>query len=114
MGYPVVKITNNTSYEAYGTVTYPSIFCSNDDYTVEANSTWSASSRGVCLVSLITGVLRGPDGPISVAPFNPGVGTSQSEFAIGGSGDGYSIYPTGDLDDLFDPKTYLEPTEQQK
>ena len=51
-GYPLVAITNSTSHQAKGHVTYPG--CHGDDWTALPWDTWKASSRGLCLVSKIT------------------------------------------------------------
>lgn len=80
-GYDPVQITNSTSYNAFGTVEYASIFCSNDNYSVERDTTWRASSRGVCLLTRITATVRTPSGNIEAQPYTS-TGTSYSRFAI--------------------------------
>ncbi|SFT23616.1 hypothetical protein [Paenibacillus sp. BC26] len=80
-GYAPVQIFNSTSYNAFGTVEYASIFCSDDNYRVARNSTWTASSRGICLVTRITAVVQTPSGNIQAEPYNSS-GTSFSQFAI--------------------------------
>ena len=81
MGYPVVQIANSTNYIVSGTVAYASIFCSNDDYTVTPNTTWSAGSRGVCLLTGISAVVQTPQGNIQATPYSSS-GTSYSQFAV--------------------------------
>ena len=41
-GYPLVAITNSTSHQAKGHVTYPG--CHGDDWTALPWDTWKASS----------------------------------------------------------------------
>ena len=79
--YPLVQITNSTSFNAFGTVEYASFTCSNDDYAVERDQTWTASSRGVCLVTKISAIVRTPSGNIQAEPYTSS-GTSFSRFAI--------------------------------
>jgi hypothetical protein len=80
--YPPVSIVNSTQYSASGTVFYASAFCSNDNYTVSPNGAkWTASSRGVCLVTQISATVRTPSGDIPATPYESS-GTSFSQFAI--------------------------------
>ena len=51
--YPLVHIFNSTPYYAKGKVAYASIFCADDSYDVIAWKDWTASSRGVCLVTKV-------------------------------------------------------------
>jgi len=80
-GYPPVSIVNSTDYNAFGTVEYASIFCSNDTYSVQRDQTWRASGRGVCLVTRITATVITPSGNIQAEPYESS-GTSFSRFAI--------------------------------
>lgn len=80
-GYDPVQIFNSTSFNAFGTVEYASIFCSNDNYSVQRDETWRASSRGVCLVTRVTATVRTPSGNIQAEPYTSS-GTSYSQFAI--------------------------------
>ena len=68
--YPYVTITNKTPYDTLdiqnsNVVQYSTraLFCSDDLYSVAAQQTWKASSRGECLVHRITATLTIPDGP---------------------------------------------------
>ncbi|MCK6076695.1 hypothetical protein [Paenibacillus silvae] len=79
--YPLVRIYNSTSYNASGKVEYASIFCRDDNYYVQRDETWEASSRGVCLVTKITATVRTPYGNIEAEPYTSS-GTSYSQFAI--------------------------------
>jgi hypothetical protein len=81
MAYPPVSIVNSTNYTASGKVSYASIFCSDDNYTVGPNSTWTASSRGVCLVTKITATLSVFGTDYQATPYESS-GTSYSQFAI--------------------------------
>ncbi|WP_342553510.1 hypothetical protein [Paenibacillus sp. FSL R7-0652] len=80
-GYDPVQIYNSTPFNAYGAVEYASIFCSNDQYSVQREETWQASGRGVCLVTRITATVRTPSGNIAAEPYTSS-GTSYSQFAI--------------------------------
>lgn len=80
--YPPVSITNSTPFSAFGEVNYASFLCSDDRYNVAGNgSTWTASSRGVCLLTRITAIVRTPSGDIAATPYTSS-GTSYSEFVI--------------------------------
>lgn len=117
MGYPLVKITNSTPFEAVGEVCYLSAFCSNDDYQVKSFHDWTADSRGVCLVNRITATLKTPDGDIQAIPYES-TGTSYSEFAIikaYGGKDTYKVCRPVSVTAPDDkPADYVEPTEKQK
>ncbi|AIQ37603.1 hypothetical protein R50345_25015 [Paenibacillus sp. FSL R5-0345] len=80
-GYDPVQIFNSTSFNAFGKVEYASILCSDDNYNVQRDETWKASSRGVCLVTRITATVRTPSGNIQAEPYTS-FGTSYSQFAI--------------------------------
>ncbi|WFR63759.1 hypothetical protein P9222_05675 [Paenibacillus amylolyticus] len=79
--YPPVRIYNSTSFTATGRVEYASLFCSDDNYAVQREETWQASSRGACLVTRITATVRTPSGNIEAEPYTSS-GTSYSQFAI--------------------------------
>jgi len=79
--YPPVHITNSTNYNLYGTVSYQSIFCSDDEFSVGPNEAWRASDRGVCLVTKIEATVRTSDGDILATSYSSN-GTSHSQFAI--------------------------------
>jgi hypothetical protein len=82
MAYPLVQIVNSTNYAARGKVEYLSFFCSDDNYYVGPWSSWSASSRGLCLLTKISAVLVGtPSGDIQATPYTSS-GTSYSQFAV--------------------------------
>jgi hypothetical protein len=80
-GYDPVQIFNSTSFNASGKVEYASIFCSDDNYSVQRDETWRASSRGVCLVTKISATVKTPSGNIEAEPYTSS-GTSFSQFAI--------------------------------
>ena len=80
--YPPVSITNSTPFSAFGDVNYASFLCSDDHYNVDGNGgNWTASSRGVCLLTRITAIVRTPSGDIAATPYTSS-GTSYSEFVI--------------------------------
>ncbi|RPH33234.1 MAG: hypothetical protein EHM93_06075 [Bacteroidales bacterium] len=87
MAYPKVTIANSTTFIAKGTVSYMSLFCSNDDYTVTPNTTWTADGRGVCLLTKITATVKTPEGDIVATPYTSS-GTSYSKFAVIQTGPG--------------------------
>ncbi|GAB1158471.1 hypothetical protein YWY31_44960 [Paenibacillus illinoisensis] len=80
-GYDLVQIVNSTPYNAVGRVEYASIFCADDNYSVQRDETWRASSRGACLVTRITATVRTPSGNVEAEPYTSS-GTSYSQFAI--------------------------------
>ncbi|WP_145045048.1 MULTISPECIES: hypothetical protein [Paenibacillus] len=80
-GYDPVQIFNSTSFNAVGRVEYSSLFCSDDNYSVQRDETWRASGRGVCLLTRITATVRTPSGNIEAEPYTS-TGTSFSQFAI--------------------------------
>ncbi|MEK0315011.1 hypothetical protein [Cohnella sp. 56] len=80
-GYDPVQIHNSTSFNAFGRVEYASLFCSDDNYSVQRDDTWRASSRGACLLTRITATVRTPSGNIEATPYTSS-GTSYSNFAI--------------------------------
>jgi len=114
MAYLPVSIANSTSYNASGTVTYPSAFCSNDNYSVTPGTVWTASGRGVCLLTEITATLNTPNGQITATPYTSS-GTSYSQFAIintGGNNYAVTRQVTGVEDEP--PEDYAEPKTKQK
>lgn len=91
MGYPNVKIDNNTPYYAVGNVFYASILCKDDSYGVDTEETWEAKSRGLCLVTKIEAVLiidnedgveKKKDPKYVIAKTYTSSGTSYSHFEI--------------------------------
>lgn len=92
--YPVAKVTNNTAYSVRGTVKYASAFCKNDSYSVAPGKTWRAKSRGVCLITGITGTASGRakhGENTSITPYSS-TGTSYGQFEINAYGDRYRIF----------------------
>jgi hypothetical protein len=81
MAYPLAHITNSTGYAASGTVHYASAFCSNDNYSVAAHGQWTASGRGVCLITEVSATLYVNGTPVKATPYTSS-GTSYSQFAI--------------------------------
>jgi hypothetical protein len=114
MAYPVVEIVDSTPYNISGTVSYASIFCSNDNYSATPNTTWSASSRGVCLVTNISAVVKTPNGDIVATPYTSS-GTSYSQFAvIQTSSTSFEVTCRVSLTENDRPADYVEPTTKQK
>ena len=118
MGYANVTIQNNTPYQVQGTVHYPSAFCSNDDFGIGPNGTWTAGSRGLCLVSEITAQLLINGNWVGAGSYESFPGTSFSSFAVKQNSDGtYSVYRPAYLGTGKDTEVgelQAEPTEQQK
>lgn len=114
MSYPLVEIKNSTNYIASGKVSYASIFCSDDNYSVTPLTTWKASSRGVCLLTKITATLKTPSGDIVATPYESS-GTSYSQFAIIQTGpNSFAVTRIVNLKEDAVPEDYVEPTIQQK
>ncbi len=114
MSYPLVNIHNATLYNSNGKVDYMSFFCSDDNYSVTPNTTWNASSRGVCLVTKITATVKTPGGDFQATPYTSS-GTSYSKFAIIQVGEN-RFEVTRRVTEMEDnvPEDYVEPTENQK
>ena len=88
MAYPPVHISNSTPYNAGGEVTYDSAFCSKDEYQLTpAPNSWTASSRGACLVNKITCTVYTPTARYEATPYTSS-GTSYSQFALVQTDDG--------------------------
>lgn len=115
MSYPLVHISNSTPYPAAGKVSYASIFCSDDDYTVNGNGgQWTASSRGVCLVTKVSASLNVNGSWVEASAYTSS-GTSYSQFAIIQTGNSFAVTRVTALADSVDVGELLpEPTEQQK
>ena len=98
--YPYVTITNKTPYQVWNplrptdfqqSVSYVLFFCKRDYYPMDgvpAGQTWSASSRGLCLVSHVYATLYRPKEvfPIECTPYTSS-GTAYSIFSIIMKGD---------------------------
>jgi hypothetical protein len=114
MSYPPVQITNSTNFIASGTVHLASIFCSNDDYTVTPNTTWTEGGRGVCLVTKITATLKTPQGNFEAQPYESS-GTSYSQYAIIQTGPtSFEVTRRVSAGEDFKPADHKDPTEPQK
>lgn len=116
MSYPLVHIVNSTAYGASGTVSYASAFCSNDNYSASANGgSWTASSRGVCLVTQVSATVFVNGSPINAAAYESS-GTAYSQFAIIQTGpNAFAVTRmtlSSDSVDVGDLQP--EPTEMQK
>ncbi|WP_018300122.1 hypothetical protein [Fangia hongkongensis] len=79
MSYPYVHIQNTTDYGVDGTVHYASFMCSNDSFHIKAHSSWTASSRGVCLVTKINAENTNTDKSGTAYESS---GTSYSQFVV--------------------------------
>lgn len=114
MSYSVVTIVNSTSFNAKGHVNYVSVFCSDDDYSVTTGATWSASSRGICLLKDISAEVTTPQGVIKAKSFHDSIGTSDSRFAIIQTGPlVFEVTKIVTLAKSELPENYTEPTLQQ-
>lgn len=90
MGYPHVHIANSTGHYVSGTVHYASAFCSNDDYQIDPDSDWTASSRGVCLLTEVDAEVLVDGNKIRATPYTSS-GTSYSQFAVIQIHGGYAV-----------------------
>jgi len=117
MAYPPVNIVNSTSYSVSGAVDYASVFCSNDNYGMGPNQPWTASGRGVCLVTKITANVSTPGGTVEATPYTSS-GTSYSKFAVLQTGDNPLAFEVTRRVSLAPeegkPADYVEPTTKQK
>lgn len=96
--YPVAQIQNNTEYQASGVVKYAG--CRSDGFVVNPGKTWKANSRGLCLITGISGMLTIPvkvdngkvsGGPAALEPYSSS-GTSYARFQINEYQGKHSIY----------------------
>ena len=78
LSYPDVHVTDSTKYNVWGTVKYAA--CSNDDYSLTPDTTWS-HDRGLCLITEITATVRTPAGDFKAKSYTSS-GTSYSKFAV--------------------------------
>ncbi|MCC3160037.1 hypothetical protein LJ737_22560 [Hymenobacter sp. 15J16-1T3B] len=120
MAYPPVHIVNSTPGSVSGTVTYPSFFCSDDNYSIPFNGQpWQAGGRGVCLVTKITATVVVGGQSFEAVPYTSS-GTSYSQFAVIQTGvNAFAVTrvttEVGDAGDSVDVGELLaEPTAQQK
>lgn len=106
--YPLARVTNNTPYTVSGEVQYVSAFCKDDSYTVAPGATWTASSRGVCLIDDITGTMSGAVGEYGestkITPYNASPATSYSGFQINAYSGSYRIFSEDEWNDVSDTK----------
>jgi hypothetical protein len=79
--YPPVQVTDSTNYTCTGEINYLSVFCSNDQYVVDAGHTFTGPDRGVCLVDKITATVQTANGDVEATPYTSS-GTSYSQYAI--------------------------------
>jgi hypothetical protein len=93
LDYPLVSVSNSVQYVVSGTVEYASFLCSDDDFDVTPNTVWTATSRGVCLVTKITATVKTPQGNIDATPYTSS-GTSYSQYAVINYGDGNNFQVT--------------------
>ncbi len=106
--YPYARVTNNTPYTVTGEVQYVSLACSDDSYTVAPGQTWTASSRGVCLIDDITGTMVGAVGEFgektTIVNYNASPATSYSRFQINAWSGSYRIFSEDEWNDVSDIK----------
>ena len=104
--YPYARVTNNTPYTVTGEVQYVSLACKDDSYTVAPGQTWTASSRGICLIDDITGTMVGATGEFgektNIVHYNASPATSYSKFQINAWSGSYRIFSEDEWDDVSD------------
>ncbi|WP_218244331.1 hypothetical protein [Pseudomonas sp. QTF5] len=114
MSYSCVVIYNSTPYKVSAEVEYMSLFCSNDELTIDPFSSWEASSRGVCLLTEISATVFTPDGNVVATPYISS-GTSDYRFAIIQTGaHSFEVTSVENLAKDIVPEGYREPTVSQK
>jgi hypothetical protein len=75
----LVTIVNSCGRVVSGTVEYATGLCSDDTYRIPPQQNWEATSRGACLVTKITAKV---DGIWTAIPYESGIGTAFSQFAV--------------------------------
>jgi hypothetical protein len=123
MSYPSVNIVNSTRYVVYGTVSYRTVFCRDDNFRLGPHEPWTApGERGFCLVIGIAATVETPGGPVKATPYTSGLGTTYSQFAliqISANPLAFELtrrVSSGVSEAAEDvrPADYVEPTTQQK
>jgi hypothetical protein len=111
--YPNARVTNNTEYTVSGKVEYVSWLCSDDSYSVAPGKTWTASSRGVCLIDDITGSTGGAIGKYgestSITPYHASPATSYGSFQINAFSGSYRIFSADEWDKVSNTKQGKSP-----
>ena len=81
--YPLVSISNTVDHKVSGMVSYagPYLLCKTDYYSIAPKGSWTASSRGLCLVTKITAAVEAPYGKVYATPYKSS-GTGYSQFAV--------------------------------
>jgi len=79
--YPYADIHNTSPYPIQAKVTYASLFCKDDIVTINPYDTWTADSRGICLITKVTALMELDQGDIDCVPYTSS-GTSYSTFAV--------------------------------
>lgn len=79
MAYSKVHISNSTNYAVRGHVSYAA--CSGDDFEIQPMQSWTAKSRGVCLLTRISATVYTPDHTVDAESYRSS-GTSYSQFSI--------------------------------
>lgn len=117
MAYDYVTVFNSTNYPGSGTVEYDDQFCSNDDWNAGPGNSWTATSRGYCLVTGVTATLNVNGTPIAALGYSS-PGTSASYFVVVQKGTGipptFQVLKASDGADDVRPADYKKPTTQQK
>lgn len=110
--YPVAQVKNNTDYTITGEVQYISFLCSDDGYSVAPGATWTASTRGACLIDAITGSTGGATAKfgekMSVVSYSS-TGTSYSKFQINAYSGAYRIFSEEEYASVSDTRRGKSP-----
>ena len=69
MAYPKVHIVNSTNFSVKGKVKYASAFCSDDNYEIAPWGSWTAGSRGVCLLTEVSAAVHTPGQDSKATPY---------------------------------------------
>ena len=82
-GYPHVHIINSTPYQISGSVQGNDFGCSDHNYAIagECGNSWTADSRGLCLVATVTATVVVNGVGIAATSYQSS-GTAHSQFAV--------------------------------
>ena len=80
MSYSSVEVVNSTNYTISGEISYMSVFCSDNDFTVQPHSTWTSEKR-IWTITEIQAFVVTPAGVFLAKPFIS-IGTTHHLFEV--------------------------------
>ena len=80
-GYPHAHVENLSSNNVSVKVSYASLFCKDDSFTLGPRESWTADSRGICLITKIESTMTVDGGDINCQSYTSS-GTSYSQFYV--------------------------------